>query len=196
MGKYSNLLGAVIWYGPLVLFASWVATREAMGAIARSCGIRHTWLTWVPFANSWIQGSVSDRCRMAVRGQKKSGRKVLAVLRGVQLLLWVAIVWCWIGGVQDADTVRGRGASERVAELMIIYGIVDSLWWMIPALIVGIVAYVREQMALYDIYATFTPERRVRHLVLSMIPVVNLIAKPLCLRGCREKELPVPTESQ
>lgn len=186
------LLGYLIILSPFVAFASWVATRFAMDGIARDCEIRHSWLTWIPVADYWILGGISDHCRMVALGQKKSARVVLLILRSVQVLLWAAFFWCVIGGILDAVTVLGKGAPDRAAELMIRYGILDGLWWLFPALVLGVVVFVRKVMALYDLYATFTPEKRIGYLLLSVCPVVNLIALPLCLHRCREDRPPQP----
>lgn len=179
------ILAGIIVFGPWIMIPSWAVTRDAMGTIAKNYGIRHTWLTWIPVVNIWIQGSISDHCRMAAKDQKKNGRWVLLALRILQLILWAAFSWCVAGGMRGADAVLEKGAPQKVADLVLTYAVMDGLWWLIPALILGLVSYVRKQMALYDIYAAFTPERGALYLTLSIFPVVKLIAKPLCLRACR-----------
>lgn len=192
MDEVTKILGYVlavhIVFGPWVMIPSWVVTRDAMGAIAKRYGIRHTWLTWIPCVNIWVQGSISDKWRMAEKDQKKSRRKSLLVLRILQLLLWAGFAWFVAGGIRDAAGILEEGASQSVAKYMVVYAIMDGFWCLIPALILGLVNHVRKQMALYDIYAAFAPERRVLYLILSIFPTVKLIAKPLCLRACRDGE--------
>ena len=193
MDPVSQVLGYIllahILVGPWIMIPSWAMTRDAMGTIAKNCGIRHAWLTWIPCVNIWVQGSISDHWRMTARNQKKSGRRVMLAMRILQLLLW-AVFGCFVaGGIQDAIAILEEGASQSIAKLMVVYAIVDGLWFFFPALILGLVNHVRKQMALYDIFAAFAPEKRVLYLVLSVFPVVKLIAKPLCLRACRDGEL-------
>lgn len=180
-----NILAAHILIGPWIMIPSWFVTRDAMGTIAKNCGIRHTWLTWIPCVNIWVQGSISDHWRATAKNQKKSGRKVMLVLRILQLCLWAGFSWFVAGGIQDAIDILDKGATQSIAKYMVVYAIMDGFWCLFPALILGLVNHVRKQMALYDIYAAFAPERRVLYLVLSVFPVVKLIAKPLCLRECR-----------
>ena len=186
MERMNMLLVYLIMMSPFVVFASWVATRFAMDGIARDCEIRHSWLVWIPAADYWILGGISDHCRMAARGQKRSARMVLLILRSVQTLLWAAFLWCVFGGILDAITVLGKGAPDRAAVLIISDGILDGLWWLFPALVLGVVVFVGRVMALYDLYNTFTPEKRMGYLLLSICPVVNLIALPGCLQRCRK----------
>lgn len=186
MERMDVLLVYLIMMSPFVVFASWVATRFAMDGIARDCEIRHSWLVWIPAADYWILGGISDHCRMAARGQKRSARVVLLILRSVQTLLWAAFLWCVIGGILDAITVLGKGAPDRAAVLIISDGILDGLWWLFPALVLGVVVFVGRVMALYDLYTTFTPEKRMGYLLLSICPVLNLIALPGCLQRCRK----------
>lgn len=184
-----NILAVTIVFGPWVMIPSWVVTRDAMGTIAKNCAIRWPWLTWIPCVNIWVQGSISDQYRRIVKNQKKSGRKTLLVLRVQQLILWAAFSWCAARGLRDAAIVLEKGAPENVADRMLVYGVMDGLWFFFPALILGLMSFVRKQMALYDIYAAFAPKRKTLYLVLSIFPVVKLIAKPLCLRDCRDGEM-------
>ena len=147
MERMNVLLVYLIMMSPFVVFASWVATRFAMDGIARDCEIRHSWLVWIPAADYWILGGISDHCRMAARGQKRSARMVLLILRSVQTLLWAAFLWCVIGGILDAITVLGKGAPDRAAVLIISDGILDGLWWLFPALVLGVVVFAAVALA-------------------------------------------------
>ncbi len=178
----ANILAMIILFGPWVMIPSWLLTRGALGTIARNCGIRHAWLTWIPVAHVWVPGSISDHCHQG----RKSKRKLLLALRILQTVLWAAFIYCVIAGIQDAASILEEGSTKSIAKLMVVYAILDGFWYLIPALILGLWGKVLGYVALYDIYAAFALGRRVLYLVLSILPIINVIAKPLCLRDCRD----------
>lgn len=53
-----NGIGAV--FSSLIYFAVFVFTAVALYTLAKNRGIRHPWLAWIPVANVWILGSLSD----------------------------------------------------------------------------------------------------------------------------------------
>ena len=138
---------------PLVSLAIYVFTALSLYTIAQRRGLHCPWLAWIPVANLWLMGSLSDQYRYLTLGQVKHKRVVLLVLEVVTLALTGGligtVVWCV--------------ASDAWAPAIITMVIV--------ALLAGGVALARTIlgfMALYDIYASCDPQNATVYLVLSI----------------------------
>lgn len=154
--------------------------------IGRAWGVRCAWLVWIPGIHLYTPGAVSDRYRVAVKGKKKSRRKIwLPLFRLAWMILWIPAIRMMAEGYAQHNEIISIGASEIAANLMFGYAILDALVFILPALILGLTEMILRYMVLHDIYAACVPERRVRYLLLSLIPVVNLITQPVFLLQCR-----------
>lgn len=51
--------------------------------VAKRRGIYHAWLAWIPIANQWVLGAISDQFQFLTREKKKAKR---------HLLLWLQIL--------------------------------------------------------------------------------------------------------
>ena len=71
------ILQALFGMPTLLAIASYVLTALALYTIARRRGLRNPWLAWIPVANSWLLGSLSDQYRYVVKGEHKSKRIIL-----------------------------------------------------------------------------------------------------------------------
>ena len=82
----------------LLGIASYVLTSMALYSLASRRGIGKAWLSWVPILNVWIVGSLSDQYRYVVKGQCKSKRKILLILKLVSVIFVLAAVIAGGGG--------------------------------------------------------------------------------------------------
>lgn len=181
-----EILGMFIFFSPWVLIPSWIATHYQLGELAKFQGIRHSWLTWIPLVNAWIPGSLSARY-WASKG-RKSARGNLLLMRLVTLVLLAGFLCLLIRGYRRAEFAADRGATEAAAHYLVLMGIARGLIFLVPAALTWLAGKIMWYMALWDIYGLFLPKRRWWHLLLSLIPVVNLIAKPVFLSTCRNRK--------
>lgn len=172
----------------LVSVAAYVFSALALYTIAQRRGIRNAWLAWVPVVSVWILGSISDQYRYVVRGEVKSKRKVLLTVNILNAVLSIVAFVRLIVTVVMLITSGGHGFDE----MDIIRQLLSSLAFYIPVLILGIVGLVVQIMALYDVYSSCDPANNVLYLVLSIIPGVSQIAKPLFLFLCRDRDDGMP----
>ena len=86
----------------LLGIASFVLSAIALYTIARRRGLNHAWLSWIPVANCWILGSLSDQYQYVVKGQNKSKRKVMLILNILIAVFSVTV------SVLGAVTVAGH----------------------------------------------------------------------------------------
>ncbi len=86
------LLADLISFGMSVV--GYVFTALALYTIAKRRGIKHPWLAWIPVANLWLLGCISDQYRYVTRGQVLTRRKSLLTLNIVSnvLLIWSLVM--------------------------------------------------------------------------------------------------------
>ena len=158
---------------PLISLAIYVFTALSLYTIAQKRGIACPWLAWIPVANLWLQGSVSDQYRYLTRGQRKHKRVVLLVLELAEAVLLGTVIGM-------AVAVAAVGSVSSVIALVLL------------VLVLGCVALARSIvgfMALYDVYASCDPENAALYLVLS---ILFKFLKPIFLFISREMERGMP----
>ena len=185
------LIPALISGIPSGLFsvAAYVLTAMALYTIAKRRCIDHAWLAWVPVANCWLLGSLSDQYRYVVKGQIKSKRKVLLMLKAVSVALTVSIVTLAVAvavqGVRSA--MYGMYGEAILRDLMgPLLGIAGI---SLPLAGVSIAFAVLYFMALYDIYTSCDPDNNVLFTVLSIFFGVT---RPFFLFFSRNKDQGMP----
>ena len=170
-----STLGKILGGGvmPLVSLAIYVFTALSLYTIAQKRGIACPWLAWIPVANLWLLGSLSDQYRYLTRGQRRHKRVVLLVLEIVE-----AVLLGTVAGM--AVAVAAVGSASTVIALVLL------------ALVLGCVALARSVvgfMALYDVYASCDPENAALYLVLS---ILFKFLRPIFLFMSREMERGMP----
>ncbi len=82
--------------------ASYVLLALGLYTMAKRRGINKPWLAWIPVANVWLLGCISDQYRQVAKGEKKAKRKLLLTLDIVMIVLavvLVAVVVSWFVGL-------------------------------------------------------------------------------------------------
>lgn len=172
----------------LVSLAVYVFTALALYTIAQRRGIKKAWLAWVPVVNVWILGSISDQYRYVVKGEVKNKRKILLT---VSILNTVFAIVAFVRLIVSV-VLMFTGAAQGVDGMEIVRQLMTSLAFYIPVMILGIVGLIFEIMALYDVYTSCDPGNNVLYLVLSIIPGINTITRPLFLFLCRNQDNGMP----
>ena len=171
LGESLGALFGLTWstLPTLISIAVYVFTALGLYALAQRRGLRNPWLAWIPVADVWILGSLSDQYRYVVRGQVRSKRKVLltlniisAVMGLVMTVVIVAAVVRWVFSFQ-------AGASETEIVNALMGSIMGVLALCVPWAGVAIASAVLSYMALYDIYTSCDPANNTVYLVLSIL---------------------------
>ena len=173
----------------MLSIVSYVLTALALYTIAQRRGIHKPWLAWIPVANSWILGSLSDQYQYLVKGQNKSKRKVLLILNIVIIALTMAIMVLF--GVMIVGAVLSGSESAMMTSIM--GPAVGILGLCVPLMGVAIAAMIVQYMALYDIYRSTDPSNSTLFLILS---VLVSITQPFFLFFSRNKDLGMPPKKQ
>ena len=176
-------------FSGIIHLAVFVFTALALYSMAKNRGIRNPWLAWIPVANVWILGSLSDQYRYVVKGEIKSKRKIMIVLAVVMAVLYwvflVAAVLC-VGHIFFG---LFNGVSEQTLLSRITVPGLLLLGTALPLLGVAIAKAVIYYMALYDVYRSCDPRNSVMYLVLS---IVFTVTKPFFLFFNRNKDEGMP----
>jgi len=183
----------------LISVAVYVVTALALYTIAKRRGIHNPWLAWIPFANTWLLGCISDHYRSVARGEVKSRRKILLGTEiATSVLACVVLVLC-IGmfvnlltvGLGDFDNLENMDESMAAELLATVLGpVVAMMLLCLPLIVVGIVHVVFSFIALHDIYTSCDPSNATLYLVLS---IFISYAQPVFLMVCRNRDYGMPT---
>ena len=144
----------------LFSIAAYILTAMAIYTISRRRGLTNAWLAWIPVANVWLLGSLSDQYQYVVKGQDKTKRKWLLILNILKAVLLTMIV---ILAVVAAGSLFANQLSEIMGLVVALLGLV------LPLCAVTITLCVIRYMALYDIYRSVDPGNAVLYLVLSIL---------------------------
>lgn len=164
----------------LFSIAAYILTAMAIYTISRRRGLTNAWLAWIPVANVWLLGSLSDQYQYVVKGQDKIKRKwllILSILKAA-LVTMVAIL-----AVVAAGSLIAGEPSEIMGLVVALLGLV------LPLCAVVIALCVIRYMALFDIYRSVDPGNAVLYLVLSILFGPT---EPFFLFFNREKDLGMP----
>ena len=152
------IIGVVLVVLLVVLaFSAVFYVLQSLGlyTIAKRRGIENPWLAWIPVANYWILGCISDQYRYVVKGQVKNKRKIMLGLSIGTIVISTVVET--ISGVMMMSP-DGAGAAMALNSLL---SLVSSG--------VSIASMVFWHMALYDLYTSCCPSNNVVFLVLGII---------------------------
>ena len=173
--------------------AAYILTALAIYTISRRRGLSKPWLAWIPVVNCWLLGSLSDQYRYVVKGENKSKRKWLLILRILKAVLVFAIsafVISMVGSVVKASYYGGYLEGDFLDMLA---PVLTMLGFALPYAGITIAFCVVRYIALYDVYRSLDPDNAVLYLVLS---ILFSPTEPFFLFFNREKDLGMPPRKQ
>ncbi|MCI6937535.1 MAG: hypothetical protein MR762_13000 [Clostridiales bacterium] len=177
----------------LLSIASYVLTALALYTIARRRGLRRPWLAWIPIADCWLLGSLSDQYRYVVKGEHKSKRKILLFFRILTAVMWISLIGLLVNLCFHAvgSVFWGTMSDERIFQIL--HQALNLLVVCLPLIGISIAYAVFRYMALYDIYKSLDPANCVLFLVLSILFGVT---EPFFLFFSRNKDDGMPPRKQ
>lgn len=173
----------ITFYGMMLAFSivAYVLQGKALSAIARRRGIERPWLAWVPVANAWLLGCISDQYRYLVHNQERNKRTQLLWLE-IGLLASTLVI-C---GLSVAMIVIGEMVGSDAIVLMIS---MVMILLSFALLAVAIVYSVQAYKAYYDLFRSCDPDKSLVFLLVSIFASYPL---PFFLYSCRNKDLGMP----
>lgn len=152
--------------------ACYVLSSLSMHTIAKRRGIHHPWLSWIPYGNMWILGSIADQYQYVTKGKVKNRRKVLL---GVTLALAVLLI-----PIVVFTILLTMGVSLAVVLIVLSY---------VALIVLSIVGSVFQYIAYYDLFRSCRPESATLFLVLGIVFPATL---PFFLLACRNQDKGMP----
>ena len=177
----------------LFSIAAYILTAMALYTVSRRRGLNHAWLAWIPVANMWLLGSISDQYRYVVKGENKTKRKWLLVLSILKSVLVLGILVYAVVMVGTALNLGLHGEFRQEGMMDIIGPVLTILGLVLPFAAIAITSCVIRYMALFDIYRSMDPGNAVLYLVLS---ILFSPTEPFFLFFNREKDLGMPPRKQ
>lgn len=173
----------------LVSLVTYIFGSIGLYTIARSRGLRHAWLAWIPIADSWVLGSVSDQYRYVVRGQIRSSRNVLLILNIISVVLGILSTVLFLGGIASFFNGLSYGIYGEAQLLRLFRPGIVVLILMVILAGVSIAYAIFYFIALNDVYVSCDPANSTLYLVFS---ILFRVTEPFFLFFSRERELGMP----
>ena len=185
--------------------AMYVLQALGMYRIANRRGIPNPWLAWIPVAQMWTLGSISDQYQYVAKGKVKNRRKILLGLQIAMAVCGILIVVMAIlftaSAVQTELTEMSvnmdMGLNIEVSNADIDMGGVGAVIGMVVVYLamfaIAIVMMVFTYIACYDLFASCHPDNAAMFLVLSIFFNVTL---PFFIFAVRNKDLGMPPRRQ
>lgn len=197
---YANGLGdavgvlavvVVIWLILALLSFAYSVTMyvlQSLGlyTIAQRRGIHRPWLSWVPVANLWILGSISDQYQYVAKGKVRNRRKLLL---GLAIALYAVVLVFYVSYFAMLFQVIGTALKEGSLNSQIIGTILGMSGTSIVVAVLGILVAVFSYIAYYDLFQSCNPNNASAFLVLSIL--FNFLL-PIFVFVSRKKDLGMP----
>lgn len=197
----------------IVAIVAYILGSLGFYTIASRRGIKHAWLAWVPVANAWLLGSISDQYQSARLGKRKNKKIALLVLNIVYgLSVAVMVVLCVTLIIQMIALDGGLDFNEQVGEEVYNDAYVEMLpddfyesegeelppelmgtmFGFLGAYLVLLASFIPmmivQYMALYDVFRSCDPDSSVLYLVLSIFLGIS----SFLVFACRDKDFGMP----
>ena len=195
-----NVLGGLFTFGGLgstfwgaMHIATYVLVSLSLYTIASRRAISKAWLAWVPVARVWILGSISDQYRDVVSGEVKNKRKVLLILN---LLLTAGMViygGLTVGSLADVVRSASHGADPVTVMALMLGHMLSGMLMLLPLLGIWVAKLIISFMALFDLYTSCDPANNVLYLILTVIPGLTRVTRPLFLFLVRNRDDGMPS---
>lgn len=167
--------------------AAYVLSSLGVYTIAKRRNINHPWMAWVPVANGWVVGSLSDQYRYVKQGKVKNKRKWLPILECLMLVLVLVTIVLMVVNILELESFVAMSDEAYMAAAISLVVKFLLLWLGIMAL--SIARAVIHYMAMYDVYTSLNPAYNVVFLLVSIF--VN-VTEPFFVFFNRNKDLGMP----
>ena len=172
---------------------AYVLMALGLYTIAKSRNLKHPWLAWLPVADLWLLGCISDQYRYVTKGQERKCRKTMLTLGILELILGpvlvalvvVAVIGLVASFMSSSPFLAGTGVIALF--LVSLVGIFILSGISIALLVLRCCAYC-------DLFASCDPKNKTLYATLSIIAAcLNITIVPAVLIFiCREKEEGMP----
>ena len=180
---YSLLIGL----GLALSVAAYILTSLSLYTIAKRRDLTKPWTAWIPIANGWLLGCISDCYRMQVLGDyTERGREILK--HSIMMIISCAALY----SVEIVVVVAAEAfvISDTVfTGFYLIFALSTVLGVLIFMIVVSVRYFIRYYKALYDIFRSCQGNLGLLYFLLSLLVPC---AQPICLLLSRDKDYGIP----
>jgi len=180
------------FFSVLISLLSYIFTSLSMYTIAQRRGISNAWLAWIPLANVWILGSISDQYQYTAKGKTTNRRIILIIAELAVFLLGIVSSVMALSSLSGLFMQLAYGGS--LDGIMSQLG--ATLIILIPLAVLAVVGAVYEIMCLYDLFISCDQSNGLLFFILSIVPWINTYCKPVFLFLCRNKDGGMPSRKR
>lgn len=181
VGVFFAIYMVMIFFSFAFSVASYILTSLGTYTIAERRGIRYPWLTWLPFGNLWILGSISDQYQYIVKGKIKNRRKVMLGLSIGVVAAYIIFLFATVTGIILSENAVYFGSEAAMLVLVVVC--------MLVMVVTGIILIVYQYISLHDLYRSCHPGNAALYTVLSILITVTM---PFFVFFSRKKDLGMP----
>ena len=181
VGVFFAIYLVMVFFSFAFSVASYILTSLGTYTIAERRGIRYPWLTWLPFGNLWILGSISDQYQYIVKGKIKNRRKVMLGLSIGVVAAYIIFLFATVTGIILSENAVYFGSEAAMLVLVVIC----TLVMVVTCIILTVYQYI----SLHDLYRSCHPGNAALYTVLSILITVTM---PFFVFFSRKKDLGMP----
>lgn len=175
---------------------AYVLMALGLYTIAKSRNLKHPWLAWLPVADLWLLGCISDQYRYVTKGQERKRRKAMLTLGILELILGPVLVVLAVIAVFGLVAALMSGNIYQISGGMIAPLVLALIALVLMLILAGlsIALLVLRCCAYCDLFASCDPKNKTLYATLSIIAAcLNISIVPAVLVFiCREKEEGMP----
>jgi hypothetical protein len=163
----------------------YVVTAFALFKIAKACGLKYPWMSFIPVASSFLLGQIADTHCHHNEGKKTSYRKILlgleiALLAITFIVLTISVVMFVMAMIEEGSVPDGEAMLTSVV-LLAFAVLAVAMVLLVVAVIYAVFSYI----ALYKIFKLFDSSNAPLYIVLC---IFFSIAQPIILLLLARKE--------
>ena len=179
----------------LAVLNAWLAVvyvieGKALQMIAKRRGFSAPWMAWIPFANAWLFGSISDQYQQKVNGRATNRGKILMVLK-IVIQAYTSISGVLAGVVASIMILLLAPKGHDVETFLIVLSAAVCIE-LLPMLVITTVYDVVVYIVCYDLYVSSKPKQATLFLILSILTP----ATPFLIYACRNSDEGLPPENK
>ncbi|MBE6975190.1 MAG: hypothetical protein E7436_06835 [Ruminococcaceae bacterium] len=173
----------------IIPLVTYILTALALYTIANRRNIAHPWLAWIPVAQVWILGSISDQYQGLANERHTNRRKWLVALEIMSFALAVVMVVSALGMIIALVEAGYNGYENTEDWVGALSGIGTVM--LVALLICGgsVAKLILQYMSMYDLYRSCEPTNATLFLVLN---IIFGITQPILLMVVRNKDNGMP----
>ena len=181
MGIFFVIYLAMIGLG----ITGYVLQALGMYRIAERRGIHRPWLAWIPVANSWVLGSISDHYQYVTKHKQTKRRRIIPILEVAMIVVYVAVFASMLAMAFSMDSTTT--VSNEIGILF------AMLFGFLILFGVAVAAVVFAYLACFDLFRSCRPQNEVLFLVLGIVVPITL---PFFIFACSKYDLGMPPKRE